>query len=128
MSFANIDDYEAKYGSIEDEDSLQEWLDDATAHLTALLGATFDPDDVGQARLLRSVCRDMVHRAFASIAPGYGVTSYSQGANGFNESVSYANATGDLYLTRAERLLLGIGTQQVGWYEPYDQAELGGAS
>ena len=128
MSFATISDYEAKYGSVGDEDALQAWLDDATVYLTALLGGSLDPEDAVQASLLMTVCRDMTHRAYASVAPGYGVTSYSQGANGFNESMSYANATGDLYLTKAERLLLGIGTQQVGWYDPYDQSELGGAS
>ena len=128
MSFASISDYEDKYGSAGDDVALQAWLDDATTHLTALLGGTLDPDDAAQAALLRTVCRDMAHRAYASVAPGYGVTSYSQGANGFSESMSYANATGDLYLTKTERMLLGIGTQQVGWYDPYDQSELGGAS
>ena len=128
MSFASIDDYEAKYGSVGDESVLQAWLDDATVHLTALLRGTIDPEDEDQAGLLRTVCRDMAHRAYASVAPGYGVTSYSQGANGFSESMSYANATGDLYLTKAEKALLGIGNQQIGWYDPYDQSELGGAS
>ena len=128
MSFASISDYEAKYGEVGDVCALQTWLDDATVHLTALLGETLDPENATQTAALMTVCRDMAHRAYASVAPGYGVTSYSQGANGFNESMSYANATGDLYLTKAERLLLGIGTQQVGWYDPYDQSELGGAS
>ena len=128
MSFASISDYEAKYGSVEDEGALQAWLDDATTSLTSLLGDSLDPADAVQASLLTTICRDMVHRAFASVAPGYGVTSYSQGANGFNESMSYANATGDLYLTKWERSLLGIGEQELGWYDPYDQSELGGAS
>lgn len=128
MSFASISDYEAKYGSVGDRTTLQAWLDDATTYLTGMLGGSLDPSDAGQAGLLRTVCRDMVHRAYASVAPGYGVTSYSQGANGFSESMSYANATGDLYPTKTERLLLGIGVQEVGWYDPFDQSELGGAS
>ena len=128
MSFASISDYERKYGPVENASSLQEWLDDATTYLTALLGASFDAEDEEQATRLRTVCRDMAHRAFASVAPGYGVTEFSQGGNGFSESMSYANATGDLYLTKTERALLGIGDQQVGWLEPYDQSDLGGSS
>lgn len=126
MSFASVADYEAKYGSVDDAAILRAWLDDATAYLTALLGSSYDPDDAGQAALLRTVCRDMAHRAFAGAAPGYGVSSYAQGANGFTESLSFANAMGDLYLTKAEKALLGIGAQQVGWYEPCVQPEIGG--
>lgn len=128
MSFASIEDYEQKYGTAADKYALQAWLDDATTHLTVLLGGSLDPGDADQASVLKTVCRDMAHRAYASVAPGYGITSYSQGGNGFSESLSYANATGDLYLTKTERMLLGIGSQQIGWYEPYDQSELGGAS
>lgn len=126
MSFASVADYEAKYGSAGDAATLQAWLDDATAYLTVLLGSSYDPDDAGQAALLRTVCRDMAHRAFAGAVPGYGISSYEQGANGFTESMSFANAMGDLYLTKTEKTLLGIGDQQVGWYEPYSQPALGG--
>ena len=128
MSFASIDDYERKYGVVEDSLALQEWLDDATNYLTKLLGESVDQECASQSRTLMTVCRDMTHRAYASVAPGCGVTSYSQGANGFTESVSFGNATGDFYLTKWEKLALGIGDQQVGWYDPYDQSDLGGTS
>jgi len=125
MSFATVAEYEAKYGAVEDEGVLQVWLDDATTMLTAHLGSSYDPKDEAQAAALRVVCRDMVHRAFASAAPGIGVQSVSASANGFSESYTYANSTGDLYLTKAERLMLGLGNQDVRWMEPYLQEELG---
>lgn len=118
MSFATVSDYEAKYGEVADAERLQVWLDDVTTYLTKLLGNRYDATDEAQAAALRVVCRDCTHRAFESNAPGFGVSNYSQSANGFTESMTYANATGDIYVTKNERKMLGIGGMSAGYLKP----------
>lgn len=118
MSFATVADYEAKYGTVADADRLQVWLDDVTTYLTNRLGSRYNAEDETQAAALKMVCRDMTHRAFESNAPGFGVSNYSQSANGFTESMTFANATGDIYMTQNERRMLGIGGNHAGYLTP----------
>lgn len=112
MSFATVADYEAKYGAVDDTAVLQEWLDDATTTLTGWLGDRVETID---ADVLRMVCRDMAHRAYDTGMPGIPAKSWTQQANGFMEQVTYANPTGDFYLTKNERSLLGLGGSSVGF-------------
>lgn len=115
MSFATVAEYEAKYGPVDDESVLQVWLDDATTYLTAQLGSRYDAHDAQQAAVLKTVCRDCTHRAYASGTPGIPVKSQTQMASSFSETVTYANPTGDFYLTKTERSMLGLGGSSVGY-------------
>lgn len=112
MSFATVADYEAKYKAVDDTAVLQEWLDDATTTLTGWLGDRVETID---ADVLRMVCRDMAHRAFDTGTPGIPAKSWTQQANGFMEQVTLANPTGDFFLTKNERSLLGLGGSSVGF-------------
>lgn len=112
MSFATIEDYEAVYEEYADHDVLQAWLDDATALLTQLLGARLDPEDEVQAENLKSVCRSMVSRILKRGAP-YGVTQVSLTESGFGQSMTYADATGDLFPKKWELARLGLGDQEL---------------
>ena len=62
--------------------------------------------------VLEMVCCQITMRAIGNDSP-MGVSQYSQGAIGLSESYTYANPTGDLYLTKVERKLLGIGGGRV---------------
>lgn len=59
----------------------------------------------------RIVCVSAVRRALGAAADG--VTQQSQTTGPFTASVTYANPSGDLYLTRAERRVLGCGRARV---------------
>lgn len=66
--------------------------------------------------LERIVC-DMVERAMGPATGTDGgppVTQESRAWPGFNQAVTYANPTGDLYLTKAERRQLGFTRQRAG--------------
>lgn len=64
--------------------------------------------------LISIVC-SMVIRAMASgVEAGPPVTQYSYGSGPVNESRTYANPTGDLYLTKSERRRLGFSRQRAG--------------
>ena len=118
MSFATPEEYKAKYGTDVESGMLQAWLDDVSAYLRAEMGGRLDAHDDAQAASLRVVCLSATRRAPESAAPGFGVNQMSQSANGFSESYSFANPSGDVYLTKAERRMLGIGRMRIGSIRP----------
>ena len=124
MAYASADDFREVWDSDKSDERLAVWLERASRVLRDEMGSLLDPSDEDQLATLKDVCIDMVHRADSSPMVGMGVESYSQGANGFSENIGFANPMGDLYLTKQEMMRLGIGAQQVGYYVPYDQAEL----
>lgn len=63
------------------------------------------------ATLTRIVCA-MVRRAMAADDNGIGVSSSQETQGPFNQSFSYSNPLGDLYMTKAEMRELGKGTQR----------------
>ena len=121
--FATVEQYQARYGTGDDEAVLLEALMDATRELTAELdraGKVFDPEDAVFADRLMQACRTMVRRAMgqgASSVP-IGANQYSQGAAGFTESYSLANPYGEIYVSKAERRLLGLGGGRIGFAMP----------
>ena len=120
--FATIDDYEARYGAVDDEKQLETLLEDASAFIASQAGFKQPDTDVGTANLVRVTCA-IVHRSLmaGSLA---GIQSYSEGAVGYSASVTPYNPSGDFYLTAQERKSLGIGGSRVfsvqaaidGWY------------
>lgn len=56
------------------------------------------------------VCR-MVKRAFQAPGDAAGIESAQQGAGPFQVSYNFTNPAGDLYLTKADRKMLGCGGQ-----------------
>jgi|SRR5690625_185418 len=63
-----------------------------------------------QARLV-VVCR-MIKRAYAVPDDAVGVGSVQQGAGPYQSTLTFTNPTGDLYLTKADRRLLGCAGQR----------------
>lgn len=109
-AFATVADLKRRT-TVSDEERAETALMDASVIMVAAMkksGVDYSsPDELQQAALV-AVCCNMVKRTLAVDDDIPGVTQYSQGANGFSESWSYANPSGDLYMTKAERQMLGI--------------------
>mgnify|MGYP002612652685 CR=1 FL=1 len=75
-----------------------------------------DPSGVDDG-VLRLVTCQVATRMLAT-SGGFGVTQTSWGASPFSGSESYANPTGDIYLTKTERQLLGLGAPTCGFVSP----------
>ena len=116
--FATVEDYEARYGEVEDENRISTLLSDASAFIASQPGfAVRDGDDL-QAAALTVVTCSLVYRKVT--AGDYaGLSSVSQGGGGYTASVSVYNPSGDFFLTKQERRMLGIGGGRVGQTDPY---------
>ena len=116
--FANVEDYEARYGEVEDEARVSALLQDATNVIARQPGFELLGGDDTFVGVLETVTCAMVHRSLMSGAYA-GLSNVSQGAGGYTASVSVYNPGGDLYLTRNERRVLGLGGGRIGQTDPY---------
>ena len=115
MAFATVADLEARWRSLTEAEEAQAsvLLDDAAAYLQALVEV--DPDDEVQAANLKMVSCNMVKRAMSSVASdAFGVTNATATMGPFSQQVAYANPSGDMYVSKSERAILGIGTATIG--------------
>lgn len=126
MSWATIAQYEQRYGEVDADAQpvLQECLDDATSQINAALdgaGVDYRCPSADYARRLMTVCRQMAHRAFgdngSDLAP-FGVSQTSQTAGPYTQSFSFSNPYGDIFMTKNEKKMLGIGSGYIGSIEP----------
>lgn len=100
---------------------LQQELDRASRYLRAeckgldarIAAFVLDPtaDDAVDPDLAADVVCEMVTTAASSPA-GVGIASIQQGAGPYQETQTFTNAVGDLYLTKKQKRLLGCGGQQ----------------
>lgn len=126
--YASVEDYVARYGEEIEGERLGSLLMDASRRISAELEAAgIDPAAKGEeyAERLAQVCRSMVHRCvdrhesdFGALPPG--VTQFSQSAQDFSRSFSFANVYTEPKLTRDERRFLGLGGIRVGFVFPGD--------
>ena len=119
MAFADVSDVEARWRELTDEehDRASVLIDDASAMLAAQVAV--DASDVEQVRLLNIVCCSMVIRAMsATEADSYGASSMTMTAGPYTQSWSYSNPTGDMYITKSEKRLLGITSSYIGSIMP----------
>lgn len=116
--FATVEDYEARYGAVDDDARLETLLADASAFIASQPGFFVNQgDDVFLANLVRVTCA-VVNRAEVSGAWA-GLSNVSQGADGYTASATVYNPSGDMFLTKQERRALGIGMGAVGMTDPY---------
>lgn len=108
MAYADVSDLEVRWRTLttDEQARAEALLDDASAMLDAYV--TVDETDEQQAKLLKIVTCNMVERAMSTGGDLYGVTQQSMTAVGFTQQFSYANPTGDLYISKAEKRMLGI--------------------
>lgn len=116
MVFATVTDLEARWRALTGTERTQAetLLADASAFVAVeLQRAGRSPTDPLVAPLLVGVVCAMVKRSMQASQTAAGVTQYTQSATPYSESFTYANPTGELFMTRAEKKLLGIGGQRI---------------
>ena len=116
-----VSDLEARWRPLDEDEKERAGalLADATALISSMRGfrPPEDGDELARANLTAVACA-AVRRAMDSGGAPFGVTQQSETTGPFSSSVSFANPSGDLYLTKAERQRLGIGRMRVGFVGP----------
>lgn len=115
MAYATIDDLELRWRPLTADESAraQALLDDAALMLDAVLSAA-SIQDVEEGALVAVSC-NMVRRAMALSDSGmYGVSQGTVSADIYSQTMTYANPTGDMYLTGNEKRMLGISNGYIG--------------
>ena len=124
-AFCDIDQYQERYGECDDPELLSAALMDASRIIAAELdmhGIDWQDPDEDYAERLMQVTRDMAHRAVSVDTSEddipYGATQFSQSADGFTQYLGFQNSGssgyGDMYMSKTEKRLLGIGRQRIG--------------
>ena len=119
MAFALVSDIEARWRDLStaEEGRASVLIDDASAMLEQLVDV--DASDAKQAALLKTVCCNMVIRAMsASEADTFGASQMSITAGPYTQQMTYANPSGDMYLTKMEKRLLGVTSGYIGSIRP----------
>ena len=113
--YATVEDLEARWRTLtaDERDRAGVLLEDAAVRLDAACPPS-DPPTAQELAARKIVSCEMVKRSMAAgIGAGAGgVTSVQQGAGPYQETTQFANPTGDLYLTKGDRKLLGCGAQE----------------
>jgi hypothetical protein len=110
--FATLDDLQQRFRtlSIDEQTRASALLEDASNIIRQEFDICGREIDLANSVLkgnITYVCCAMVKRVIANgVAGDY--TQYSQTVGSFNEQYTFANPQGDMYLTAAERRLLGI--------------------
>ncbi|MDH5132880.1 MULTISPECIES: hypothetical protein [unclassified Microbacterium] len=114
MAYATVADLEDRWRTLTsaEEARAEVLLGDAAVRLDVSCPPSVPPT-VSELAARKIVSCEMVKRAMATPGgvAGIGVTSVQAGAGPFQETQQFANPTGDLYLTKADRDLLGCGVQ-----------------
>ena len=122
MSYATIEQYEARFGEVADESLLQECLNDCTATIQAELdrrGVDYSDPSATFAERLMIVCRSMANRVMptghdgASDVP-VGITALTATAGPYSRTYSFASTYGTPKMLPSEMALLGIGGGRIG--------------
>lgn len=120
MVFAEVSDIESRWRTLDsgERDRAQALIQDASAMLSKLV-TDIDVADEEQMQLLNIVCCNMVIRAMsATEADSYGASNMSMTAGPYTQSWTYPNPTGDMYITKFEKRLLGITSSYIGSIRP----------
>lgn len=117
-AFATVSDLESRWRTLDtdEQEKAGTLLDDAAAMLAAFV--TVDTSDTAQAELLKIVSCNMVIRSMsASETDAYGASQMSMTAGPYTRSYTFGNPSGDLYLTKLEKRMLGITGSYIGSLE-----------
>lgn len=119
MAYAEVSDIETRWRdlSTDEEARATALLDDASAMLAELVDIR--DGDEEQLELLKIVCCNMVIRAMsASEYDAFGASQMSMTAGPYTQQFTYANPSGDMYLTKMEKRLLGITSSYITSIRP----------
>ena len=108
MAFADVSDLEARWRELTDDEQARAnvLLEDASAMLAAYV--TVDDSDEQQAALLKIVTCNMVQRRMVASDDAFDVTQQSVTAGPYTQSNTFSNPSGGMYISKAEKRLLGI--------------------
>ena len=118
MAYAEIGDLEARWRPLSDDEKTRAGtlLDDAAVIIDTACPPASPLTDAAARKM---VSCSIVKRAMSAPAGVDGaVTSVQQGAGPYQQTTQYANPNGDLYLTKADRRLLGCGRQEAFTIRP----------
>lgn len=114
MAYADVTDLEDRWRTLSEPEKAraEALLGDAAVRLDVLCPPSVPPT-ASQLEARKIVSCEMVKRAMATPGglSGMGVTSVQAGAGPFQETQQFSNPTGDLYVTKGDRALLGCGGQ-----------------
>lgn len=120
MAYADVSDIEARWRALSTDEQARAavLLDDASVQLSRLV--TVDDSDQQQLAALKMVSCNMVIRVMsAGTSAMFGATNASMTGGPYTQSWTYEAPTGDMYLTKAEKALLGVSAMIVGTVRPY---------
>lgn len=117
--FATVEQYEARFGPVDDKKLLAECLDDASAAIRAALDARkvdyAEPDEAFADRIMRC-CRSVANRIMPSgVEVPFGASSVAETDGPYSRTISYTPSYGLPKLLQSELSMLGIGGGRVGW-------------
>lgn len=116
MAYASHADIEARWRTLSATEEAQ--ADTLCADASAIIDALVMVDDE-KLELAKVVCCNMVIRAMsASQSDAYGLSQSSMTAGPYTQSWSYANPSGDMYLTKLDKQMLGITRGYIGSIPP----------
>lgn len=110
MAFATYEDVEGRWRTLtaDEQERATVLLEDAATILTSMVEV--DGEDAQQAEALRLVSCNMVIRSMvASASSAFGVDELQATMGPFGQTAHFANPNGDMYLTKLDKKLLGIG-------------------
>ena len=110
VPFATVDDLAARWRVLSDAETAQATvlLDDASDLIRTTCRAYAG---VSLSTLKRITCA-IVKRAMNAGEDVAGVSQHTETAGSYSESYSYSNPAGDLYLTKTEKVSLGLQRQR----------------
>lgn len=110
MAYATPQDLEARWRPLSPEERVRAGtlLDDAVVRIDAVCPPAAPLADAAARKI---VSCEMVKRAMLTPIDQVPVTSQQETTGPFSQSLSFANPTGDMYLSKSDKALLGCGRQ-----------------
>lgn len=109
MAYATYEDVEARWRTLtaDEQERATMLLEDAATILDGV--AVIDAADMQQAAALKLVSCNMVIRSMvASASSAFGVDELQATMGPFGQTAHFANPSGDMYLTKLDKRLLGV--------------------
>lgn len=118
--YATVGDIEVRWRTLSatEQTKAAALISDATAIIDSLAGPAFECSEDWDEKA-KIVCCNMVIRAMsAGESDAFGLSQTSMTAGPYSQSWSYANPSGDMYLTKLEKRMLGVTSGYIGSIEP----------
>lgn len=115
MAYATYEDLQARWRTLTESEQATATvlLDDAAAIIDAYV--LIDTENEGQMERAKYVSCSMVRRSMmVSESDLVGINQASATMGPFSQQATFANPTGDLYLTAQEKAMLGAGSSFIG--------------